>query len=124
MMNTIVFLSEETGGLGKLGFGNSDMSIGNAALYALIGFLIVLVVLALLVGIFYLTGLIFKTKTLSRDKLFERKKKKPVAADTESESSDDDELTAAITAAVMCMLESEQEQVKPDFVIRRITRKK
>lgn len=123
-MGAIVFLSEETGGLGQLGFGKSDMPIGNAALYALIGFLIVLAVLALLVGIFYLTGFIFKSKAFSRDKLFERKKKPTQSNDASAEQSDDDELTAAITAAVMCILESEQEEAKPDFVIRRITRKK
>ncbi len=122
-MNIIAFLSDETGGLGQLGFGKSDTSIGSAALYALIGFLIVIAVLALLVGIFYLTGFIFKSKAFSRDKLFERKKKPTAASETPSAQSDD-ELAAAITAAVMCMLESEGDDVKPDFVIRRITRKK
>lgn len=124
IMNIIAFLSDETGGLGQLGFGKSDTSIGSAALYALIGFLIVVAVLALLVGIFYLTGFIFKSKAFSRDKLFERKKKPKAASETSPAQSDDDELAAAITAAVMCMLESEGDDVKPDFVIRRITRKK
>lgn len=59
----MMFLSAET-----------DITTGAAALYALIGFIIVVAVLALLVGIFYLSGAIFRTKALSRDNLFERKK--------------------------------------------------
>ena len=39
----------------------SDVKLGDAALYSLIGFLIVFAVLALLVGIFYLMGAIFRS---------------------------------------------------------------
>ena len=55
----------------------SDTPLGDAALYAVIGFIIVIAVLALLVGIFYLSGFIFKTKAMSGDKLFDFKKKAP-----------------------------------------------
>lgn len=54
----------------------SDTPISEAAVKALIGFAVVLIVLLLLVGIFYLTGFLFQTKALSKDKLFERNKQK------------------------------------------------
>ncbi|MBD5132327.1 MAG: hypothetical protein HDT28_07070 [Clostridiales bacterium] len=102
----------------------SDVKIGDAALYALIGFVIVLLVLALLVGIFYLTGFLFQTKALSREKLFERKKKPKV--ESEEADEDDTEIVAAITAAIAAIYSSEGEgdDVKPEFVIRRIKRNK
>ncbi len=100
----------------------SDVKIGDAALYALVGFVIVIAVLALLVGIFYLSGFIFRTKALSRDNLFERKKKDGPAP----QDGDDEQTVAAITAAIAVILAEESggdDDVKPDFVIRRITRK-
>lgn len=103
----------------------TDMSLGDAALYSVVGFAIVLGVLAILVGIFYLSGFLFRTKTLSKEKLFERKKKPQVSDDTEPQE-DDDELVAAITAAISVVLsqESGESEAVPEFVIRRITRKK
>ncbi len=108
----MIFLSTET-----------EITTGAAALYAVIGFLIVVAVLALLVGIFYLSGAIFRTKALSRDNLFARRKKADKAAPTET--ADDEETVAAITAAIAVILgeESGDADVKPDFVIRRVTRK-
>ncbi len=105
----------------------SDVSLGDGALYAVVGFLIVLAVLALLVGIFYLTGFIFQTKFLSKDNLFERKKKtqdRPNAENSDGES--DDEIVAAITAAIACIYadESADGDVVPEFVIRHIKRNK
>lgn len=104
----------------------SDTSAGDAALYALIGFLIVLAVLAVLVGIFYLTGFLFGHTALGKDKLFSRKKKQKTteAAEENAARSDDEELVAAITAAIAAVLENENDGVKPEFVIRRVTRKK
>lgn len=106
----------------------SDISVGSAALYALVGFIIVLVVLALLVGIFYLSGFLFQTKALSRDKLFERKPKTQEVVEPELipdiEAADSEEEVAAITAAIALILQSESDgDVKPDFVIHRIVRK-
>ena len=46
----------------------SDTPISEAAVKALIGFAVVLIVLLLLVGIFYLTGFLLQTKALSNDK--------------------------------------------------------
>lgn len=106
----------------------SDTSIADAALYSLVGFVIVLLVLALLVGIFYLTGFLFQTKALSKDKFFERKPKKkvesaPIAADTAEES--DEELFAVISAVISSIYDGEAgDGEKPDFVIRRVKRNK
>lgn len=102
----------------------SDTKISDAAIYALVGFVIVLAVLALLVGIFYLSGAIFRTKALSKDKLFEKKPKKteqPVAQSDDAEN--DEELFAVISAVISAVYDGESEE-KPDFVIRRVTRKK
>lgn len=108
----------------------SDVSIGTGALEAIVGFIIVLAVLALLVGIFMISGLIFRTKAMSREKLFSREKPAqqlepefiPTAV---PERSEDDEVVAAITAAIAVMLSEEGgADEKPEFVIRRITRNK
>ena len=101
----------------------SDMGLGDAALYAIVGFIIVLAVLALLVGIFYLSGFLFRTKALGKENLFERKKPAPQADEIVEE--DDEELVAAITAAISVVLagESGEPDAVPEFVIRRITRK-
>lgn len=99
-----------------------DMSMLEAFLYAIVGFVIVLAVLALLVGIFYLSGFLFRSKLLGSDKRSERKNKKAPAVVSSDE--DDEELVAAVTAAIAVILESESdEDVKPEFVIRRIVRK-
>ncbi len=107
----------------------SDTPLSDVALYALIGFVIVMVVLALLVGIFYLSGFIFKTKFMSKEKLFDFKKKAPnepeIIAEEPVNTEDDGEVVAAITAAIAVMLDSEDDSSdRPEFVIRRIVRKK
>ncbi len=109
----------------------SDVPIGTAALYALVGFVIVLIVLALLVGIFYLVGFIFRTKALSGDKLFDFKGKKQtevkdpeIVPDVTVNADDETETVAAITAAISVILSEETGSSAPDFVIRRVTRKK
>lgn len=107
----------------------SDISISDAALRAVVGFIIVLVVLALLVGIFYLSGWLFRTKVLSRDKLFtfnkkDKSKKNQAEVGDKADAESDDEIVAAITAAVTVMLSEENDDVVPEFVIRRIVRKK
>ena len=98
-----------------------DMTLGEGALFALIGFIIVLLVLALLVGIFYLSGYIFQSKP------FNKKKEQPAAKVQPTDDSDeetDEQIVAAITAAVMCMLQEESGGEAPEFVIKRIVRKK
>ncbi|MDE6200875.1 MAG: OadG family protein [Clostridiales bacterium] len=97
------------------------ISLAEGALYAVIGFVIVLAVLALLVGIFYLSGFIFQSKLFNKQKVT-----KPVAPQPQSNDDETDEqLVAAITAAIACVLESEsQDGEAPEFVIKRIVRKK
>lgn len=105
----------------------SDYSLGDGALYSVVGFIIVLAVLALLVGIFYLTGFLFQTKFLSKENLFERKNKKtPKETASVADEQSDDEIVAAITAAIAAVYAdeaSEGEEI-PEFVIRRIKRSK
>ncbi|MCM1367400.1 MAG: OadG family protein [Roseburia sp.] len=106
----------------------SDISVSDAAVRALVGFLIVLAVLALLVGIFYLSGFLFRTKFLSKDKLFsfgkKNKSKEPSEAAEEHFSGEDDEETVAAITAAITVLMSEDGNAAPEFVIRRISRKK
>lgn len=96
-----------------------ELSLGEGALYALIGFLIVLLVLALLVGIFYLSGFIFKSKLFNKQKETVAVVEQP----DDGEEETDEQLVAVITAAVMCMLQEESGEA-PEFVIKRIVRKK
>lgn len=113
---TAEVLSGDTTELGKL----------DAFLYAIVGFCIVLAVLALLVLIFSASGMLFKSNFS-----FLKKKKHSVQNSEEAASdnlsdipSDDAALVAAITAAISCcMTEEKGDDVKPDFVIRRITKK-
>lgn len=99
-----------------------SVDLGAGALYSLVGFVIVLLVLALLVGIFYLSGLLFQSK------LFNKKNAEPAPQQTKhaevADDETDDTLVAVITAAVACMLEEECDGEAPDFVIKRIVRKK
>lgn len=104
----ISFLSDEV----------AKYTLGEGALLALVGFIIVLLVLALFVGIFILSGMIFK-------KMDEKKATKPSApaASTVAESEDgDEEVVAAITAAISCILSEESGEQAPDFVIKRVKR--
>lgn len=100
----------------------SDVTIGETAVYALVGFVIVLLVLALLIGIFYLSGFVFKSKLFNKTE----QPKSPSKTPETSEVDQDEETVAAITAAIALILAEEagESDVKPDFVIKRIARKK
>lgn len=100
-----------------------SMSLGNGALVAFIGFIIVLAVLALLVGIFYISGAIFKSKLFNKQKAVTPLPQQTKVAEA-AEDETDDALVAVITAAVACMLEEECDGDAPEFVIKRIVRKK
>lgn len=108
--------------MGILGFlSASDIKLSDGAIYAIVGFVIVLIVLALLVGIFYLTGLLFGSK-LFNEKL-QSNKSKPIEIEKPGVAENADaEVVAAITAAITMMYESEC-SVVPSFVIRHIKRK-
>lgn len=102
----------------------SDTPLGDAAIYAVVGFVIVTVVLAALVGIFSLTGYLFSKTALGNEKLFSNKRNEPVVVDSKTDDiSSDEDVVAAVTAAITVMLEEETGD-KPEFVIRRIVRKK
>ena len=98
---------------------NAVVTTGMAALYALIGFIIVVVVLAVLVGIFYLLGAVFNSKKSDS----KSKKSKTAVSDITTDSDNEDELIAAITAAITVVLSEENADVTPEFVIRRVRRK-
>ena len=97
------------------------VSLAEGALYSVIGFVIVLIVLALLVGIFYLSGFIFQSKAFNKQKQTKSAATQPQSSDDET----DEQLVAAITAAIACVLQSESDDGEaPEFVIKRIVRKK
>lgn len=100
---------------------SEEMSLGEGALYAVVGFIIVLLVLALLVGIFYLSGFIFQSKLFNK-----KREEKPATAQpaVSVEEETDEQLVAAITAAIACVMEDECSGDAPEFVIKRIVRKK
>lgn len=99
----------------------AKVSLAEGALYAVIGFVIVLSVLALLVGIFYLSGFIFQSKLFNKQKAAKPAVSQPHSNDEET----DEQLVAAITAAIACVLQSESESgAAPEFIIKRIVRKK
>lgn len=98
----------------------AKVSLGEGALYAVIGFIIVLAVLALLVGIFYLSGFVFQSKLFNKSKPQKPAEQQSAVA----ESDEDEQLVAVITAAIACMLEEENDGEAPEFVIKRIVRKK
>ncbi len=95
---------------------DSSISIGDGAIYSVFGLVFVMLGISLLVLIFMLFGFGMK-------KWNERKKKEPPApapapAPAEAAEGIPPEVVAAITAAVAVYLEGEQ--VKCDFVVRRI----
>ena len=100
-----------------------NYSLGEGAVLALVGFVIVLIVLALLVGIFYLSGFIFQTKLFNRPKKDKSKPTDVVQKAVDDVAEDEEEVVAAITAA--CVLSAEAcDDNPPEFVIKRIKRKK
>ena len=95
------------------------VDLGEGAFYALLGFVFVLVGILVLVAIFTLLGAVMK-------RLNEKQTKKSAeevpAADLTEKTEDgiSPETIAAITAAIMCYYQ--KENVKCDFVVRRIKR--
>ena len=97
-----------------------------ALVYALIGFAIVFVGIAIIITIIWLVGLLMR-KTDNLAFLSEIGKKKPKSDDVSSEAppvSEEealpDELKAAIIAAIMMYYESERPQC--EFIVKRIKR--
>lgn len=107
-------------------------NLGEAALYALIGLLVVFVGILIIIGIIWLVGLIMR-KTNNLEFLTKKREKKPKAKKrgkvVEEETpqvvdggSDDipDEVKAAIVAAIMAYYQDKEE--KCQFTVKRIKR--
>lgn len=113
---------------GNYYFSGSANGIGEALIYALIGFLVVFLGIVLIIFIIWLIGLILrKTDNLAfLSKLsFKRAKKKGqvVERPTTVETVQDeipDEVKAAIIAAIMAYYDNEKPEC--EFVVRRIKR--
>lgn len=123
-MNGIVaFFSQQTA---EVSSGDTvKLSNLDAFLYAIVGFCIVLAVLAVLVLIFSASGMLFKSNFSFLKKKAPQTQSDDAANDNLSVNpSDDAALIAAITAAISCcMAEDSSDDIVPDFVIRRITKK-
>lgn len=114
---------------GNFYFSGAANGIGEALIYALIGFLVVFLGIVLIIFIIWLIGLILrKTNNLAflnklnfKNKL---KKKKQEGAQAEiNQKADDeipDEVKAAIVAAIMAYYDNEKTEC--EFVVRRIKR--
>lgn len=100
-------------------------NFGEAALYALIGFLVVFIGIILIIGIIWLVGWIMrKTNNLEfLTKKREKKSKKAVNETISSSAADGeipDEVKVAIIAAIMAYYE--ENQPKCAFTVKRIKR--
>ena len=98
------------------------IDISEAALYGLIGFVMVFFGIAFLIGIVYLVGKLMQTKNGNKskkevEKTVEKVETKPVIKNDETI---DEETLAVITAAIMAYYE--QVNPKCEFVVRRIKR--
>ncbi len=99
------------------------MPFGDAAFYAIFGFLFVFAGIVILILIFTLLGLVMKKIGNRKPRPRKDKKSKSTAEGTKAATAEDGselspELVAVITAAVAACLESEQSAC--DFVVRRI----
>ncbi len=101
-------------------------NFGEAALYALIGFVVVFVGIIIIIGIIWLVGLIMrKTNNLEfltkkREKKVKADKKADVSAVAPSDEDIPDEVKAAIVAAIMAYYQESEE--KCEFTVKRIKR--
>lgn len=102
-------------------------NFGEAALYALIGFIVVFVGILIIIGIIWLVGLIMR-KTNNLEFLTKKREKKPekqkahsvTEAVAPSDEDIPDEVKAAIVAAIMAYYQESEE--KCEFTVKRIKR--
>lgn len=99
-------------------------NFGEALVYALIGFLVVVVGIVIIIGVIWLVGFIMR-KTNGLEFVGKKKvKEKPVEVVEEKAVSQDDEIPdevkAAIIAAIMAYYQGEQN--KCSFTVKRIKR--
>lgn len=101
-------------------------NFGEAALYALIGFVVVFVGIILIIGIIWLVGLIMRKSNnlefLTKKRVKKNKKSATQQADTQTATEDEipDEVKAAIVAAIMAYYQEKEE--KCSFTVKRIKR--
>ena len=93
--------------------------VGDGAFYALFGLIFVSIGIALLVLIFMALGAVMNKLNARKKKAAAPKQEAPAAPQI-SEDGVSPEVVAAITAALMAYYE--EEQVKCDFVVKRIKR--
>ena len=96
-----------------------NISIGEAALYALLGFLVVFAGIALLILIVWAVGKIIAKVNLKQVQAKETKKTEEIKATPVIEEDEiSEETVAAITAAIMAYYQNEQP--KCEFRVKRI----
>lgn len=113
---------------GNFYFSGNANGIGEALIYALIGFIVVFLGIVLIIFIIWLIGLILrKTNNLAflnhlSFKKLKKKKQVEEKTDVRYEVTDDipDEVKAAIIAAIMAYYDNEKPEC--EFVVRRIKR--
>lgn len=96
-------------------------SIGEASLYALLGFLVVFVGIALLIFVVWLVGKVLNKITLAQnDKKEKTQKQEQVSTAISAADGEDisEETVAAITAAIMAYYQ--EQQTKCEFTVKRI----
>ena len=102
--------------------GYQDVSVGTAALYALIGYLVVFAGIAFLIFIVWLVGkLIAKAQPMQKKALVETKPASVAPIQTsDAEDEVDEETVAVIMAALMAYYETNNP--KCEFTVKRIKR--
>ncbi len=120
-MNTLLSLTTDL--LNIVSFEEAPKAtVGEAALYALIGFLVVFCGIALLIAVIWLVGKVMNGGQSSKKKTIQETlvKAPTVQAKAEEQDGVDEETLAVITAAIMAYYE--QQNSKCEFTVKRIKR--
>lgn len=101
--------------------GYQDVSVGTAALYALIGYLVVFAGIAFLIFVVWLVGkLMAKSQPMQKKAMVETKPASVAPIQTTEEEEVDEETVAVIMAALMAYYETNNP--KCEFTVKRIKR--
>ena len=102
--------------------GYQDVSVGTAALYALIGYLVVFAGIAFLIFVVWLVGkLMAKAQPMQKKAMVETKPASVAPIQTsDAEDEVDEEIVAVIMAALMAYYETNNP--KCEFTVKRIKR--
>lgn len=120
-MNTLLSITTDL--LNIVSFEDAPKAtVGEAALYALIGFLVVFVGIALLIAVIWLVGRVMNgIQTSEKETVKEIPVKTSIAQTKPTEQDEvDEETLAVITAAIMAYYE--QQNSKCEFTVKRIKR--